>query len=111
MKIGAGDLVKAWGQKMNLKRNGSTIINQFYGRLVDPRGSQMEAELWEFDNSVSQEFLVLIAAADEFGTVRPQKFDVVTLVGSGREYTVQRARTAGADEEELVKMLVAGGRV
>lgn len=109
MKIGAATLVKGWGSKLTLKRNGVTLVT-FTGRLLDPRGSRAEPEFLEFDGSTTQELLLVIGCSEDFGSVRPQKFDVVTNVTTGEEYTVQRSRSSGADQNELVKMLVMGGR-
>ena len=103
MKIGAENLVLKWGRPMQLKRDGVVLLS-FKGRLAEVRpGSE------EYDQSVDQHNYKIIGGVSEFGTVRPQKFDVV--VYDGQEYTVQRSHVAGADEDELIKMMVRGGLV
>lgn len=103
MKIGAGGLVKEWGRDMTLSRNGVVIVS-FKGRRANIRP---EAE--DLDQSVDQLNFRIIGSWDEFNNIMPQKFDVVTDE-RGDRFTVQSAKTAGADEDELVKMVVRGGQ-
>lgn len=107
MKIGAASMVRAWGRDMTLSRDGG-VIASFKGRKAEARAHEVEA--FVLDYSVDQEvFFIIVAVEDLYGVV-PQKFDVITFVSNQAEYTVQRSHTAGADEDELVKMFVKGGR-
>lgn len=106
MKIGAGALVKQWGRAMSLSRDGEVLVDSFKGRKVELRPEDVP-----LDGSIDQHNFIIIGSVDEFNDVVPQKFDVVTQLSSGTEYTVQRSHEAGADEDELYKMHVRGGIV
>lgn len=101
MKIGAAALVQAWGRNMTYVRNGVDLFT-FKGRRVELRPDETT-----LDYSVDQANFKIIADVADFGTVRPQKFDVVRW--DGIEYTVQIGYAAGADEDELIKIRVQGG--
>lgn len=101
MKIGAAALVQAWGRTMSYYRDGVKLFD-FKGRRAEIRP---EAE--QLDYSVDQLNFNIIAAVEDFGDVRPQKFDVV--LWDGQNYVVQKGHAAGADEDELIKMHVRGG--
>jgi hypothetical protein len=103
MKIGAEVLVRGWGRSMTLSRAG-TVLFSFKGRRANIRP---EAE--DFDQSVDQLNFRIIAMWEDFGGVMPLKFDVVTDE-RGEEFTVQSAKLAGADVDELIKMVVRGGQ-
>jgi hypothetical protein len=104
MKIGAGAIVRQWGRRMSLTRGGVVLIAEFKGRRAELRpGSE------ELENSVDQLNFVIIADAEEFGAIRPQKFDVITKLDTLEKFTVQVGRATGADEDELIKMVVRGG--
>jgi hypothetical protein len=51
--------------------------------------------------------------ADDFAgspALFPQKFDVIVDVRRGLEYTVQYAYGAGAESDEVFRMVVKGGQ-
>lgn len=107
MKIGAAKLIHAWGRDMTLSRGGVPLVN-FKGRLYNNR-----PETDMLDSSVDQHLFRVIAVYDDFAgspAVVPQKFDVILDVAKGNSYTVQQAFTAGADVDEVIRMVVKGGQ-
>lgn len=103
MIIGAGALVRAWGRDMVFKRDGNVLLH-FKGRLAEFR--PFEEPIME---SVDQNKYIVIAVAADFGSIRPHKYDII--IYEDEEYTVHRGHTAGAEEVELLKMIVFGGIV
>lgn len=104
MKIGAASLIRAWGRPMTLKRDGVVFLD-FIGKRFEFSAGDAAAE--SLDYSADQEVFNIIVAYEDLLGIVPQKFDVI--VYNGNEYTVQRSRTNGADEEEVTRMLVKGG--
>lgn len=104
MKIGAANLVLAWGRPMQFWRAGAKLFD-FKGRRAEYRPDRDELEY-----SLEQHNYVIIGVTEQFGGVIPVKFDWV-IDDRGERFTVLRGRVAGADEDELVKMLVRGGQV
>lgn len=105
MKIGAAGLIHAWGRDMTLSRNG-TVIASFKGRKYQVRAHDIDAQV--LDYSVDQTIFFVVAAYEDLGGVTPLKFDVLTF--GGVEYTVQKSHDAGADEDEVIRILVKGGQ-
>lgn len=105
MKLGAAVLVKGWGTKMSLSRDGVTLAT-FKGRAVynDTESQALDA----LDGSVSQYNIMIIACVEDFRGVVPRKFDNITI--GADLYTVQRSRAVGADEPELFRIHVRGGQ-
>lgn len=108
MRIGAAALLEAWGTPMALKRAGVTLIPSFKGRFYNNR-----PEAAELEYSVDQQLFRIITSYDNFAgspTLFPQKFDVITDLRRNIEYTVQYAFDAGAEEPEVVRIIVKGGQ-
>lgn len=103
MKIGAATLIREWGRPMSLKRDGVIMVD-FLGRRYEY--SRLR-ETEPLDYSVDQDLFNIIAAYEDLLGVDPQKFDVILF--NGHEYTVQHSHAAGADENEVIRMLVKGG--
>lgn len=107
MKVGAALMIRQWGRDMLLSRGGVVLVS-FKGRKYEPRAHEVAS--FALDNSFDQEVIFIVVAFEDLNGVVPQKFDVITFVGTGVEYTVQRGHTAGADEDEIVRILLKGGR-
>lgn len=108
MNIGAASLIHAWGRDMRLERDG-IVLATFKGRFYTNR-----PETEQLDYSVDQNLYRIIAATEDFvgsPDIFPQKFDVIVDVARGLEYVVQQARSAGAETDEVFRILVKGGQV
>lgn len=103
--IGAAEMVRAWGRSCSLTRGATVLLAS-----VKMRFSEVRPSSDQLDYSVSQHNFNIIMAAEDAGAVRPQKFDIVTRLDTGEQFTVQRGHTAGADVDELLKMWVTGGQ-
>lgn len=107
MKIGAAVLIHKWGRPMQLIRDGFLLVD-FKGRFYNNR-----PEVDDLQYSVEQQLFRIIAVADDFAgspAMFPQKFDVVKDVRRGLDYTVQYAYGAGAESDEVFRMVVKGGQ-
>lgn len=108
--IGAAALILAWGRDMQYVRDG-VVLFTFKGRRAENRPTEIE-----LIESVDQHNFKIIALTEQFVDaltglpVRPRKFDRV-IDEQGEEYTVQRGHMAGAEVDEVVKLLVTGGYI
>lgn len=112
MKIGAAWMIRAWGRDMTLLRDFVPLVS-FKGKKYEPRAHQTQT--FELDYSLDQEQFFIVVAFEDLAGVIPQKFDVIrmdTKVGTGAsiEYAVERGHEAGADEDEVYRILVRGGQ-
>lgn len=107
MKIGAALLIHGWGKDMSLSRDGVVLVASFKARIAynPPRMGMVDP----LDGSVEQFNAVIIACVEDFGGVEPQKFDLITI--GTKIYTVQRCHASGADEDEVLRIIVRGGQV
>lgn len=108
MLIGAAALIRAWGRPMTLSRQGVVLVS-FLGRKYEVTQHNSHAHI--LDYSVEQEIMFVVVAAEDLLGVEPQKFDVITFESNGTQYTVQRGHTAGAEVDEVVRILIKGGQV
>lgn len=111
MKIGAAALIRAWGRDMTLLRNGVELVS-FKGRKYELRAHN--SQQFELDYSMDQEMMFVIIPFEDLKGVVPQRLDVIRFdtkpgTGAAIEYTVQRGHDAGADEDEVCRLLLKGG--
>lgn len=111
MKIGAAWMIRAWGREMTLLRDGVPLVS-FKGKKYEVRAH--EAQVFQLDYSVDQEIIFVVVAFEDMNGVIPQKMDRIRFdtkpgMGAAIEYTVQRSHEAGADEDEVYRILLKGG--
>lgn len=106
MKIGVASYIRLWGRPMALKRDGVVMVD-FIGRRYEAVRERFQEP--SLDYSVDQDLFAVLVAYEDLLGIEPQKFDIILF--DGEEFTVQRSRTAGADENEVVRIVVKGGLV